>query len=445
MASAQFCAALRQSRRCARLELHSSLLSSQLSPQCRFTSTTAVPNTEPPAQSSESTVQEKEKTKITRRLTKPKRMTYGRVIEGMESGPLSKQSKVQLPHMDTWRKVFHMTKDVGKRVSLRNPDTAKMLAESFVPEGSRDKVVIEASPGPGQLTRALLDLPKERIKKLIVLEPVSQYLEYLKPLENIDERVKVLPLPGHSWSSYTKLLEMGLLSDVEKTDWSQVHPHLTFIMTMAPFVDGEQLAAQLLRTVPERQWLQQYGRVPMHFILTGRMWERMKAPPSSMPRCKVSVMAQAAAEMYEAIPYDFLQPYSDHFHPDRHNTYELKYGDLDLRRLGIPLTSASFIPLEHPKIETGDLDIWDYCVRKLFVQKATPLEKCITALGPGATNLLPKLDDPDKPEDKVDLKKTPRGLDMEEWSRVVRVFKSWPFRPEDLGIGTLFNPHQHNR
>lgn len=52
-----------------------------------------------------------------------------------------------------------------------------------------------------------------------------------------------------------------------------VHPRLTFIMTMAPFVDGEQLAAQLLRTIPDRQWLQQYGRVPMHFILTARMWE----------------------------------------------------------------------------------------------------------------------------------------------------------------------------
>lgn len=67
-----------------------------------------------------------------------------------------------------------------------------------------------------------------------------------------------------------------------------------------------------------------------------------------MARCKVSVMAQAAADMHEAIPYDSLQPYSDHFHPDRHNTYELKYGELDLRRLGIPQTAASFIPMERP-------------------------------------------------------------------------------------------------
>ena len=52
-------------------------------------------------------------------------------------------------------------------------------------------------------------------------------------------------------------------------------------------------------------------------------------------------------------------------------------------------------------------------------------------LGPGAKNILPKLTDKNLPvEERVDIKKTPRSLDISEWGLVVRAFKEWPFRPE---------------
>ena len=83
------------------------------------------------------------------------------------------------------------------RTFIRHPDTARMLAEAFVPEGSKDLIIIEAASGmhtvfllgpgkssyrigPGQLTRALLNLPKERIKKLIVLETPEKFLDFLR-------------------------------------------------------------------------------------------------------------------------------------------------------------------------------------------------------------------------------------------------------------------------
>jgi transcription factor 1 len=33
------------------------------------------------------------------------------------------------------------------RISIANPETAALVADSFVPGGSRDKVIIEAYPG----------------------------------------------------------------------------------------------------------------------------------------------------------------------------------------------------------------------------------------------------------------------------------------------------------
>ncbi len=41
-------------------------------------------------------------------------------------------------------------------------------------------ILTDCRVGPGQLTRALLALPKERIKKLIVLETHDDYLQYLR-------------------------------------------------------------------------------------------------------------------------------------------------------------------------------------------------------------------------------------------------------------------------
>lgn len=149
MASTQFTSALRQSARCARSELHRSIFSSQFSSQCRFASTTA--STEPFPPISQPAVQEKvikERRRVTKHPAKPKKVPEAKVAEDPATEALAEQSKVHLPHMDKWRKFFHITKEVGKRVSLRNPESSKILADAFVPAGSKDRVVIEASPGP---------------------------------------------------------------------------------------------------------------------------------------------------------------------------------------------------------------------------------------------------------------------------------------------------------
>ena len=107
-------------------------------------------------------------------------------------------------------------------------------------------------------------------------------------------------------------------------------------------------------------------------------------------------MAQAAADFSEAVPYDSLQPFQAHFHPlvPKQEEVNNRHG-LDERRTGNPMSAITVIPSQNQvsyltsifcisitkpsskAIEIGDLDFWDFCLRKLFVQKATPLEKCI--------------------------------------------------------------------
>lgn len=52
-----------------------------------------------------------------------------------------------------------------------------------------------------------------------------------------------------------------------------VHPQLQFVSHLPVYVLGEQLIAQLLRGIPDEQWLFQYGRVPMSFILTDHVYK----------------------------------------------------------------------------------------------------------------------------------------------------------------------------
>ncbi|KAF8658323.1 hypothetical protein AX16_002091 [Volvariella volvacea WC 439] len=344
-----------------------------------------------------------------------------------------------LPSVDEWKKYIPVTHATKFRVSLRKPETADMVAEAFVPNGSRDKVIVEAFPGPGQLTRSLLQLPKERIRKIIVLEDQEIYLNYLQPLEEQDPRVKVLPLDGYRWESYETLEKLGVLNEVQKLAWTDgVHPHLQFISHLPSNVMGEQLIAQLFRSIPDRQWLFQYGRVPLSFVLTEHLWKRVSASSESKTRCKLSVIAEATANYSEAVPYESLQPYEDHFHPARPSLstpVEKKAN----KRPGNPFQAINIIPLENQVISRGRLDQWDYCLRRLFVKKATPLKSAMSSLAPGAQVLIKKISDPALPiDERVDVKTLVRQLSINDWQIILKAFGEWPFAPEDLSIDTSY-------
>lgn len=75
-----------------------------------------------------------------------------------------------------------------------------------------------------------------------------------------------------------------------------------------------------------------------------------------------------------------------------------------------------------------------------FLHRFITISYTLSLLGPGAKNILPKLTDKKLPaEERMDIKKTPRSLDIREWGLVVRAFKEWPFRPE-VYITLLLQP-----
>lgn len=76
-----------------------------------------------------------------------------------------------------------------------------------------------------------------------------------------------------------------------------------------------------------------------------------------MARCKLSVIAQATADLQECVHPDALKPYKEHFHPEV--VYEIgphahtRGSYLEPRKLGTPHTAITALPLKRQVKESG--------------------------------------------------------------------------------------------
>ncbi|KAF8514247.1 S-adenosyl-L-methionine-dependent methyltransferase [Hysterangium stoloniferum] len=351
-----------------------------------------------------------------------------------------------LPHVSQWIKFFDKSpRSRRHRICLANTTSATFLAKSFLePVSTSDgkgRVVIEAYAGPGLLSRALLRWPSSTIRKLIILEEQPDYYAHLKNLESFDPRIKVFKLDGSHWDTYAELEHSQILDDVRTHDWKgkyddyrDVSYNLNLLLSDEADIEfichvphsplGDQFVTQLFRSIPEHSWLFKYGRMRMHFIMAQSLYSRI----SGTPPCKVSVVAEATCSSHPLAPYD-----AHFWPPPAPNMYKLP----ESRKPGQPMVAASFVPLVDQLIHPMMLDKWDYCLRRLFVTKASQLGKALPALGAGGSNLYPLLAGPDVPrEERLNMETRIKDLTVSDWAKIVRVFHEWPFAPENLKLQT---------
>jgi len=61
---------------------------------------------------------------------------------------LSSQTEIpSIPPKELWSKVFPFIFEAKGRSFVMNPEVAKIMAESCVPEGTKDQIILEAFPG----------------------------------------------------------------------------------------------------------------------------------------------------------------------------------------------------------------------------------------------------------------------------------------------------------
>jgi transcription factor 1 len=97
-------------------------------------------------------------------------------------------------------------------------------------------------------------------------------------------------------------------------------------------------------------------------------------------RCKLSVIADATAELSLTLPQERLLPYVEHFHPLVHTAGKPSKKPVG-RKVGHPMVGVSILPHEDQAIGVAMLEKWDYCLRRLFVLKGQSLKVAIGYVG----------------------------------------------------------------
>ncbi|KAG8907446.1 Mitochondrial transcription factor 1 [Tulasnella sp. 403] len=347
------------------------------------------------------------------------------------SGATSNHLPVLKPVQD-WLKIYPLTHVEGTRdrAWVSNQGTARDVVESYgLDDGGPPKTVVEIYPGPGALTRMLLTYPRSVLQKLIVLEYSPCFHGDFEALAAVDDRLHLEKEGAYYWHVWQTLQANGHFDHVPRLGFDEVHPSLRIVGHIPVRVLADQWVSQILRHVADRAWMWNYGRIPIHLLLTEKLWKRLAGSEQYSPstRCKLSVIAQASCDLTETIPASHFKHYDTHFQPPSTTS------------TGRPLKSAlphlgvKMVPKEKPLIDGGKVDEWDFVLRQLFVNNKGTLRTTISTLAPGAAILLPKITSENlPPERRVDIDRRIRDLPIEQWSTLVDAFNEWPFKPEIL-------------
>ncbi|KAG8734475.1 Mitochondrial transcription factor 1 [Ceratobasidium sp. 414] len=196
--------------------------------------------------------------------------------------------------------------------------------------------------GPGAVTRALLELPRSEVKRVIVVEEELKYIKFLKELEYHDDRVRVLPHSGFVWEAYDEIRDLGLLDDVAVEDWkADWFPH-----SLAPGNASSALDTKL------------YWPFAPGSVMVIQVWpsKDVMVVSRSDARCRpASLLALmfpltgnnrgfTTAKLSPAVPDRELQDYNKLFFPTSDPTGQGKKTPL-ARRIGQPFVALNVDPL----------------------------------------------------------------------------------------------------
>jgi len=143
--------------------------------------------------------------------------------------------------------------------------------------------VCEVGPGPGNITRPILE---RGAKHVVVIEKDSRFLPSLELLADA--------CPGRLSVIHGDVMQQplhNLFPDHLRRPWRDQCPDIHLIGNL-PFNISTPLIIRFLHALQERRGIFSYGRVRMTLTFQREVAERMVAPPMCQERCRLSVMCQ---------------------------------------------------------------------------------------------------------------------------------------------------------
>lgn len=166
---------------------------------------------------------------------------------------------------------------------LLDPRLAKRLVRAC--GNMRDRHVIEVGPGPGSLTRPLLELGARRV---VAIEKDERFAPTLQLLTEASAgRLQVV-----LGDIFHQQLE-DLIPEELSVPWDADELPGAHLVGNLPFSVASPLLVRWLRQISRREGPFQRGRVPLALTFQLEVAQRINAPVLDPQRCRLSVLCQA--------------------------------------------------------------------------------------------------------------------------------------------------------
>ena len=198
----------------------------------------------------------------------------------------------RLPPLPTLGDILRMYGIKAKKSLSQNFIMDPRILKKFADTAGElnNKYVIEVGPGPGGITRALLEAGAYQVH---VIEKDARFLPSLHLLQEAAGEGKLHISIGDCLHYNPE----GIFPSSVSKDWeSPEPPNLVFVGNL-PFNVATPLLIQLLASMPSRTNLYSYGRVPAVLTFQHEVAVRMAAPHGDPERSRLSVITQNYAEI----------------------------------------------------------------------------------------------------------------------------------------------------
>ncbi|PSN41722.1 Dimethyladenosine transferase 1 [Blattella germanica] len=192
---------------------------------------------------------------------------------------------MRLPPLPTIRDILRLYRLHAIRQLSQNFLMDQRITDKIVKACGRIKYheVCEVGPGPGGITRSILNRNPSR---LIVIEKDARFLPALDLLEESSNgRMEVVlgDILNYDMSK--------VFSDNKRKSWEESPPQINIIGNL-PFSVSTPLIIKWIQAISEKKSAWSYGRTQLTLTFQKEVAERMVAEIMSAQRCRLSIMCQ---------------------------------------------------------------------------------------------------------------------------------------------------------